>query len=310
MNLSQLRYVVAVVDEGTMTAAAGRLHVAQPAVSQAVRALEAELGVELFRRTGRRLELTEPGGQVVGAARRALAEVDAIPGLAAAASEREQARVAVVSTDKLSAYCTAAAREVGRGRPEARVSLSLVGRADAVPLALRDGTADVGLTHLPIPVDADLEVEVVGEQGFVVVLPPGLTHDRASITRAELAAFPLIAPLRGSRHRAVFDRRFAEVGVEPKIALELDTESRDLSPAVIVATGASFAYRTDAQEFTRLGATVLEFEPPMGRPIAIVRPRNRRSDHATALVDALRAVVAADPAAAPRSGALLEPAAD
>ncbi len=310
MNLSQLRYVVAVVDQGTMTAAAAQLHVAQPAVSQAVRALEAELGVALFRRTGRRLELTEPGGQVVSAARRALAEVDAISGLAAAASERELARVAVVSTDKLSAYCTSAARELGRDRPDARVSLSLVGRADAVPHALRDGTADVGLTHLPIPDDPELVVEVVGEQGFVVVLPPGLVHDRPSITRAELAAFPLIAPLRGSHHRAVFDRRFADVGVEPVVALELDTESRDLSPAVIVATGASFAYRTDAQEFVRLGATVLEFEPPMGRPIAIVRHRQVRSAHIEALVDALRAVVTSDPAATPRTGALLAPAGD
>src|SRR5207342_881873 len=90
MELHQLRYAVAVVDQGTFTAAAAACFVAQPSLSQAVRQLERELGAELFARIGRRVRLTAAGEAFVPAAREALravetvrAEVAAVSGLAA-----------------------------------------------------------------------------------------------------------------------------------------------------------------------------------------------------------------------------------
>ncbi|MBV8960517.1 MAG: LysR family transcriptional regulator, partial [Actinobacteria bacterium] len=65
MDLRQLSYFLAVVDEGTFTAAASRVAVAQPSLSQAVRALEAELGTELFHRVGRAVRLTSAGEALV-----------------------------------------------------------------------------------------------------------------------------------------------------------------------------------------------------------------------------------------------------
>src|SRR5690606_25076085 len=76
MNLQQLRYVVSTADEGTMTHAAAANHVAQPALSRAIRALEAELGVTVFDRKGRGVRLTGDGAEVVAIARRILADVD------------------------------------------------------------------------------------------------------------------------------------------------------------------------------------------------------------------------------------------
>ena len=64
MDLRQLRYALAVVDEGTFTAAATACYVAQPSLSQAVASLERELGVALFERLGRRVELTAAGDGV------------------------------------------------------------------------------------------------------------------------------------------------------------------------------------------------------------------------------------------------------
>jgi DNA-binding transcriptional LysR family regulator len=55
MDERRLRYFLAIVDDGSVTAAAERLHVAQPSLSQALRAFEAELGAELFHRVGRGL---------------------------------------------------------------------------------------------------------------------------------------------------------------------------------------------------------------------------------------------------------------
>ena len=77
MNLRQLRYLVALSDERHFTRAAAREHVAQPALSQQIRSLEAELGVTLVERTTRRVAMTQAGEILVARARRALAELDA-----------------------------------------------------------------------------------------------------------------------------------------------------------------------------------------------------------------------------------------
>lgn len=63
MDLRQLRYFLAVVDGGTVTAAAGALHIAQPAVSRQLQQLERELAIQLFERHGPRLQLTAAGRQ-------------------------------------------------------------------------------------------------------------------------------------------------------------------------------------------------------------------------------------------------------
>src|SRR5690349_11124510 len=75
MDARQLEYVVAVVDHGSFSAAAAALHVAQPSLSQGVRSLEAELGVELFTRTGRSVVLSEAGRALVDPARQVLADL-------------------------------------------------------------------------------------------------------------------------------------------------------------------------------------------------------------------------------------------
>jgi LysR family transcriptional regulator, transcription activator of glutamate synthase operon len=78
MELRQLRYLDAVARHRSFTRAALDLHVAQSALSQQVARLERELGIELLRRTTRRVEVTEAGELVLGRARRALAEIDCV----------------------------------------------------------------------------------------------------------------------------------------------------------------------------------------------------------------------------------------
>src|SRR3954449_11017430 len=77
MELRQLRYLVAVAEEQHFTRAAAREHVAQPALSQQIQRLEAELGLKLVQRTTRRVAMTEAGELLVARARRAIAELDA-----------------------------------------------------------------------------------------------------------------------------------------------------------------------------------------------------------------------------------------
>lgn len=85
MSLAQIRYFVAVAEEGHLGRAAQRLHVSQPPLTRQIRSLEQELGVPLFERTPRGMRLLSSGEALLARARRILAEVDAAIGEASRA---------------------------------------------------------------------------------------------------------------------------------------------------------------------------------------------------------------------------------
>jgi len=78
MNLRQLRTFVVIADAGGLARAGGRLHLSQPAASRQIQALETELGVPLFNRIGRRMQLTSEGEDLLRRSRRLLQDADSI----------------------------------------------------------------------------------------------------------------------------------------------------------------------------------------------------------------------------------------
>src|SRR5215468_9819224 len=78
MDLRYLRSFVAIVEAGGLARAVPRLHLSQPALSRQVRALERSLGLRLFDRVGRRVQLTSEGEDMLGRARRLLADAEAL----------------------------------------------------------------------------------------------------------------------------------------------------------------------------------------------------------------------------------------
>src|SRR3954447_25550552 len=150
MTNQQLAYFLAAAAYGSFSAAADALHLAQPSLSEQVRRLEDELGVELFARTTRGLTLTEAGRTLRPEAEAALAAVDRAP--QSVLDVRELLAGTVTMGILARPPSESAARVVQRFRAEhPGVRLRLVGQNSVeVADAVRNGDAEAGLGALPV----------------------------------------------------------------------------------------------------------------------------------------------------------------
>ena len=222
MNLRQLRYAVALAEAQSFTKAAGNEYVVQSALSQQLRKLEDELGVELFERTTRSVALTPAGEALLPLMHQVLAGVDQIKFDAQALSGTVAGRLTVgmmevpsESLDVAALMATFHARY-----PEVSVTLRS-GGSDLLIEAVRDRKLDVAVvgSNVSTPTGRLTFTELFTEP-LVAVLPS--SHElagRSSVLLDQLAALPFIdfPPGYGLRHET--DRGFA--GVTRRVAFEV-----------------------------------------------------------------------------------------
>jgi DNA-binding transcriptional LysR family regulator len=174
-----LRYFVAVAEELHFTRAAERLYIAQPALSEHIRRLEDELGVELFRRTTRKVELTAAGEEFLSRARRILAEADEALADAsrAARGETGRIRVATGATAGLE-LVPRALRAFREARPAVHLDLRQSDWEDYT-YGLRDGSVEAAFVWLPFEQE-DLSFVTLHVEPRVAALEAGhpLTAER------------------------------------------------------------------------------------------------------------------------------------
>lgn len=189
-HLRELRYFVAAAEESTVTAAAARLFVSQPALSKQLRALERRLGFDLFTRQPRGLELTLQGSALLPVARDVLATWDRGYAEARAAAHPHQLVVGMQ---------TAVGRDLQRpaverfraALPGWTVSLRLVGWDDPTA-GLADGTSDVAFVWLPISFDFARRV-LISEPRWVALPFEHPLADRSEIPFELLLDEPFVA---------------------------------------------------------------------------------------------------------------------
>jgi DNA-binding transcriptional LysR family regulator len=170
MELRHLRYFVAVAEELHFRRAAERLYVAQPAVSEQIRKLEAELGVRLFDRTHRSVALTNPGSALLVEARRVLhqAEVAQLAARNAGDAAGSRLRIGYVP-DALPGSVPRALQDLASVAPRVDVALE-TGTTLSLVQAVHDQRLDAAVVALPTPTRG-LRVSSLGHQSLVAALP-------------------------------------------------------------------------------------------------------------------------------------------
>lgn len=222
MELQQFRYAVAVAEEGSFTRAAAKCFVVQSALSHQIKRLEEELGVVLFNRTSRRVELTSSGEAFVAAARASLvaAERAAVDAAAAAGQVRGRLSVGVIPT--VTAIDVSAALQAFReAHPQVHIVLQVAG-SEQLESAIVRGEIDVGLLGLPENrqprgvawrrLGSDRLVAVVSREHALAGRPEITLSDLAQETFAD---FPTGTPARDES-----DLAFAAAGIHREVAFE------------------------------------------------------------------------------------------
>lgn len=284
MDLRQAAYVVAVVEHRTFTAAAASIPVSQPALSQAIAALERELGAELFHRAGRRVHLTPAGDAFLEPARQMLrdAEVARSAVLDVAGLRSGHLDVVALSTLVVEPLVDLVGR-FRRRHPGVLVRITEPEDAEAVAGNVRSGVAELGFGDTPVH-DPAVTSDRLGTQALLAVFPPGTDIDGTrGVTPARLAAFALITTPTGTSSRRLLAAALREddSGHDPVIGVV--TEHREaIVPLVMAGAGAAILPEPLARAAAALGAVVAPLRPRLERPVVLVRRVGTLSPAATA----------------------------
>jgi DNA-binding transcriptional LysR family regulator len=269
LELRQLEYVLAVIDHGGFTRAAEALHVAQPTLSQGVRTLERELGVDLFDRIGRGVRLSAAGRAFEPSARRAVRDAGDARLAATEVLGLRAGRLSVIALPTL--VVEPLVRWIGAFRgayPGVTVEVHHAEEADAVPSQVRDGRADLGLGDIDARA-ADLRVEHAFDQELVAICPPGSSVEpEAPLTR--LAGLSIVVTPPGTSTRRIVDAAFEGIGRTPDIAVEVDQREAIL-PLVMAGAGISFVPFRIAEQARTAGAVVVRTRPVLRRRVGLIR---------------------------------------
>ena len=290
MERRQLEYFLAVADSGSFTGAALLLHVAQPSLSQAVKALEKEVGTPLFRRLPRGVAptpagdaLLAPARQVVRDLRTARAAVQNVVGLRG--GTLDLAMLPALTLDPLSTMIGRFRRE----HPSVHLYLAQPEQATEVHELVRSGEVEIGfMDELPIAGD-DMVSEVVSTQPLWAAFPPGTElgaeHD---VGWAELVAHGLICGGRGTLVRDLVDRWAAANGLgSPTPAIELGRRETGIYLVLAGAGVAAFPIAI-ARLAESLGAVVRPIENLPARTIISSRRAGPLSPAAAAFLSIVR----------------------
>jgi DNA-binding transcriptional LysR family regulator len=278
MDLRSMTQMVAIAEHGHMTRAAESLGVSQPALSAAVRKLEAELGTELFHRTGHGVEPTEAGKVFVEhaqitmrASEKAREAVRSLVGL-------ETGSIKVGAGATATGYLLPSAIHAVRDEyPGLKFSIREAG-SGAVAEGVVSGELDLGIVTLPVVHPRGDELMVIREieDELLLIVPKGHALDgRKSFRWTDLEGESVIAFEAGSAVRRVLDSAAGSNGVELSVVMELRSIEA-IVQMVRAGIGVGFVSRFGLGK----GEGIRCKDGRLTRTLGVVRRRDRFLSHA------------------------------
>ena len=238
LTIRQLRALAVLQSAGSVTAAANRLNLTQPAVTLQLRNLQTLAGLPLIQRTGDGMVLTDAGLNVLALAERVEAalldcerSLDMIAG-------RSGGRVSIAAVSTAKYFVPFAIAAFSRRFPQVDVTLRIGNRED-IREALRGYDLDIAIMGRP-PVDVQVEIRPLGKHPHVIIAAADHTlSNKKRIAVADLASESFITREIGSGTRMLMEQFFQKSGLKPKIGMEMDS-NETIKQAVIAGLGIAF----------------------------------------------------------------------
>jgi DNA-binding transcriptional LysR family regulator len=238
LTIRQLRALAVLQSTGSVTAAANRLNLTQPAVTLQLRNLQTLAGLPLIQRTGDGMVLTDAGLNVLALAERVEAalldcerSLDMIAG-------RSGGRVSIAAVSTAKYFVPFAIAAFSRRFPKVDVTLRIGNRED-IREALRGYDLDIAIMGRP-PVDVQVEIRPLGKHPHVIIAAADhMLSNKKRIAVADLASESFITREIGSGTRMLMEQFFQKSGLKPKIGMEMDS-NETIKQAVIAGLGIAF----------------------------------------------------------------------
>ena len=283
MELRQLTHFLAVADAQHFTRAATRVHLTQSSLSSSIRALERELGTDLFVRSTRRVELTEAGRALLPAAQRAVAAAE--DGLDAIAGVRGLVRghlaIGVIQTQTVGPVnVPALLTRYHRRHPAVTLRLHHAGVPSLVHQTA-DGELELAVVDLPLGPQANrVKARPLGTESLLLGVAehdPLASRHRVRLT--DLADRDFVEYRADSSLRASIDHACQGAGLQRRIACEVDTIA-DLVELVALGLGVSLLPPA-AIRMAGDRAIGLATDPSIPRDLMLVTPLERQPSPAS-----------------------------
>ena len=238
LTIRQLRALAAVHSDRSVTAAAKRLHLTQPAVTQQIRNLQALAGLPLIQRTGDGMLLTDAGREVLALSERIEAAIADCETSLEMMAGKTAGRVSIGAVSTAKYFVPFMISGFSRLHPNVDVTLS-IGNRQEIGTALRGYDLDFAIMGRP-PADIDMDVRLIGDHPHVIIAPTGHRLARKSrIALSDLASETFLMREPGSGTRGLMEQLFEAAQVRPKLGMAMSS-NETIKQAVIAGLGIAF----------------------------------------------------------------------
>lgn len=251
MKLQQLRYICEVEKRNlNLSQAADALYTSQPGISRQIKALEEELGVDIFVRHGKRLvAVTEPGQAILEMARRVLLDLDSLKKIGGEFTQEDAGSLTIATTHTQARYALPPVIKQFREKyPAVRLSLRQ-GSPTQISELTTSGEADIAIATEAIEHYSDLAMLPCYQWNRCVLTPPG--HPLLKIkklTLEDIARYPVITYDFAFTGRSKINQAFAALGLNPEVvltAIDADVIKTYVELGLGVGIVAMMAYNPD-----------------------------------------------------------------